>query len=117
MSVAITLADDVDISRGDMIVKSNNSPSVLQDVSAMMCWLNDRPARPRAKYILRHTSNEQKAIIKEVLYKVNIDTFKRVEDDAALKMNDICKVKGNFHLPEVLSCLSDLSLIMIIFTC
>ncbi len=92
MSIAITLEDDVDISRGDMIVKSNNSPAVLQDISAMMCWLNDSPARPRAKYILRHTSNEQKAIIKEVLYKVNIDTFKRVEDDAALKMNDICKV-------------------------
>lgn len=99
MSVAITLEDDVDVGRGDMIVKANNTPVVTQDVTAMMCWLNDNKARPRAKYVLKHTSNEQKAIITEVLYKVNIDTFKRIEDDKDLLMNDICKVKMRITAP------------------
>ena len=78
MSVAITLEDDIDISRGDMIVKINNVPKSTQDITAMICWLNSAKAVPRAKYVLKHTSNEQKAVIKEVLYKVNIDTFKRI---------------------------------------
>ena len=99
MSVAITLEDDIDISRGDMIVKSNNAPVITQDVSAMICWLNANPARPRAKYIIRHTTNEQKAIIKEVIYKVNIDTFKRIEDDKELNMNDICRVNIRVTAP------------------
>tara|TARA_R110002073_G_scaffold72537_1_gene177604 strand:- start:629813 stop:631072 length:1260 start_codon:yes stop_codon:yes gene_type:complete len=93
MSVAITLDDDIDISRGDMIVKVNNSPEVTQDITAMLCWFHEQNARPRAKYILRHTTNEQKAIIKEVLYKVDIDTIKRIEDNKELSMNDISKVK------------------------
>jgi sulfate adenylyltransferase subunit 1 len=93
MSVAITLEDDVDLSRGDMIVKSNNLPKKTQDLSAMICWFNDESARPRAKYTLKHTSNEPLAMIREVEYKVNIDTLKREVDDKSINMNDICKVK------------------------
>jgi len=99
MSVAITLEDDIDISRGNMIVKTNNIPETSQDITAMMCWFNENNARPKAKYILRHTSNEQKAVIKEIVYKVNIDTFKRIEDDKELLMNDICKVKLRITSP------------------
>jgi sulfate adenylyltransferase subunit 1 len=93
MSAAFTLEDDIDISRGDMIVKSNNLPEVTQDLSAMICWFNDNPARNRAKYTLKHTTNEPKAMIKEIEYKVNIDTLKRNEEDKEINMNDICKVK------------------------
>ncbi len=93
MSVAITLEDDIDISRGDMLVKINNSPQVTQDITAMLCWFNEESARPRAKYVLRHTTNSQKAIIKEILYKVDVNAIKRVENDKELKMNDISKVK------------------------
>jgi len=99
MSVAITLSDDIDISRGDMIVKVNNLPEVTQDITAMLCWFNEQNARPRAKYFLRQTTNEQKAVIKEVVYKVNIDTFKRIEDDKELAMNDICKVNLRITAP------------------
>jgi sulfate adenylyltransferase subunit 1 len=99
MSVAITLEDDIDISRGDMIVKVNNVPQSTQDITAMICWLNSANAVPRAKYVLKHTSNEQKAVIKEILYKVNIDTFKRIEDDKLLNMNDICKVNLRITAP------------------
>jgi sulfate adenylyltransferase subunit 1 len=93
MSVAITLEDDIDLSRGDMIVKPNNLPEKKQDLSAMICWFNEQPAKPRAKYTLKHTTNHPMAMIKEVEYKVNIDTLKRDENIDNIEMNDICKVK------------------------
>ncbi|WP_053970759.1 sulfate adenylyltransferase subunit CysN [Mangrovimonas sp. ST2L15] len=93
MSVSITLEDDIDISRGDMIVRSNNKPEASQDIEVMLCWLNNSPAKPRAKYTVKHTSNDQKAMIKEVVYKIDINTLERKEDDKELTMNDICKVK------------------------
>ncbi|MCO4820738.1 MAG: GTP-binding protein [Flavobacteriaceae bacterium] len=93
MSVSITLEDDIDISRGDMIVRSNNKPEAIQDIEVMLCWLNNKPAKPRAKYTIKHTSNDQKAMIKEVVYKFNINTLERVHDNKELGMNDICKVK------------------------
>ncbi|TYC15649.1 sulfate adenylyltransferase [Bizionia gelidisalsuginis] len=93
MSVSITLEDDIDVSRGDMIVRSNNKPQASQDIEVMLCWLNNDPANPRTKYSIRHTSNSQKAMIKEVVYKIDIKTLGRVTDDNPLKMNDISKVK------------------------
>lgn len=93
MSVNILLEDDIDLSRGDMIVKKNNQPEPKQDVDAMICWLHDEPARPRAKYSILHTTNEQKALIKEVVYKMDINSLERVLDDNAIGMNDICRVK------------------------
>ncbi len=93
MSVCITLEDDLDISRGDMIVRKNNQPECTQDIEVMLCWLNNLPAKPRAKYTIQHTSNEQKAMISEIVYKVDIDTFERNTDDKELRMNDICRAK------------------------
>lgn len=93
MSVAMTLENEIDVSRGDMIVRSKNQPQCDQDVEVMLCWLNSKPAVPRAKYSLMHTSNEQKAMIREVVYKVNINTLERDYDDKELHMNDICRVK------------------------
>ncbi|MBC9795053.1 sulfate adenylyltransferase subunit CysN [Sinomicrobium weinanense] len=93
MSVSVTLEDDIDISRGDMIVRSNNKPEASQDIEVMLCWLNNSPAKPRAKYSVKHTSNEQKAMIKEILYKIDINTLDRSPDGEGLEMNDICKVK------------------------
>merc|ERR1712000_24121 len=93
MSVSITLEDDIDISRGDMIVRSNNKPEASQDIEVMLCWLNNSPAKPRSKYTIKHTSNDQKAMIKEVVYKIDINTLDRNSDDKELQMNDISKVK------------------------
>ncbi len=93
MSVSITLDDDIDISRGDMIVRSKNLPETSQDIEVMLCWLNRTPAKPKAKYTIMHTSNEQKAIIKEIIYKIDINTLKSKSDGTTLCMNDICKVK------------------------
>lgn len=93
MSVVITLEDDIDISRGDMLVKVNNTPLATQDLTAILCWFNEQKARSRAKYILKHTTNEHKAIIKKVVDKVDVNSLKRIERDTDLNMNDICKVK------------------------
>jgi sulfate adenylyltransferase subunit 1 len=93
MSVAMTLEDDIDISRGDMIVRKNNQPEALQEFDVMLCWLSAESAKPRAKYVIMHTSNEKKAMIKEVVYKMNVNTFERDGDDTSLNMNDIARVK------------------------
>ena len=93
MSVAITLEDNIDVSRGDMIVNKNNLPKTTQDLDIMLCWFNNEAAKPRAKYKILHTSNEQKAVIKEVVYKINVNNLERNTDDKSLTMNDICRVK------------------------
>ena len=92
-SVSMTLEDNIDVSRGDMIVKVNNRPSCSQDLDVMICWLNNNPAKERAKYTIMHTTNDQKAMIKEVIYKVNINTIERDTEDKTINMNDICRVK------------------------
>ncbi|MAE86056.1 MAG: sulfate adenylyltransferase subunit CysN [Flammeovirgaceae bacterium] len=93
MSVTITLEDDVDVSRGDMLVRSNNQPEPKQDIEVMLCWLNQKGPMPRTKYTLRHTSADMKAMIKEVRYKLDINTLHRNEEEKDVKMNDICRVQ------------------------
>ena len=101
LSVAITLEDEIDISRGDMIVKSNNPPKVDQDIEAMICWFSDKPMQARGKYIIRHTSREAKAIIKEVKYKVNINTLHKIEDDLEFRLNDIGRITLRTSAPLI----------------
>ena len=93
MSISITLKDDIDIGRGDMIVRPANQPKATQDLEVMLCWLNNSPAKDRAKYTIIHTSNEQKALIKEVIHKIDINTLGRNSEDKVMKMNEISKVK------------------------
>lgn len=92
MSVTIQLKDEIDISRGDMIVRKNNQPEPKQDLEVMMCWLNNTGPVPRKKYILRHTTAEMKCMIKEVRYKLDVNTLHRNETDKDVKMNDICRL-------------------------
>jgi len=93
MSVCMTLEDEIDTSRGDMLVRSNNQPKPSQDIDLMLCWMGDKPLVPGKKYILRHTSNESRTIIKEIQYKVDINTLHRLEEDKDIKMNDIARVR------------------------
>jgi sulfate adenylyltransferase subunit 1 len=93
MSIALTLEDDIDVSRGDMIVKENNQPRIEQEFDVMLCWLNNSPAKARAKYTIVHTTNEERAIIKDVIYKVDINTYNRITNDNNLSMNDIGRIK------------------------
>jgi len=92
MSVAITLEDNIDISRGDMIVKPNNQPQIGQDIEVMICWLNEKKLVPNGKYTLRHTTREARCVVKDVRYKVNINTLHRIEDDKTIGLNDIGRI-------------------------
>ncbi len=94
MSVTIRLTDEIDISRGDMIVRENNIPQVGQDIEVMVCWLNERPLQLKGKYTIRHTTKEARCIVKEIRYKVDINTLHRIENDKEIKMNDI----GRIHI-------------------
>lgn len=107
MSVSMTLADDIDISRGDMIVKKNNRPEMLQEFDVMLCWLHDEPARPRAKYTIMHTSNEKKAMIKEVVYQIDINTYARQTENKELTMNAIARVTLKTTRPMMLDSYRD----------
>lgn len=93
MSVTMLLTDDIDISRGDMIVRENNQPEVTQDIEVMLCWFNEQPLQLRGKYFLRHTTQEVRCVIKDIRYRLNINTLHRDEDDKNVQMNDICRVQ------------------------
>ncbi|WP_255480396.1 sulfate adenylyltransferase subunit CysN [Mucilaginibacter sp. E4BP6] len=101
MSVSINLEDDIDVSRGDMIVKTNNEPEVGQDLNVLLCWMATKPPRPGAKYYLKSTTNEVMAIIKEVTYKININTMEKLDEDTNIKMNDMAMVKMRTTRPLV----------------
>jgi sulfate adenylyltransferase subunit 1 len=93
MSVTLRLSDDLDISRGDMIVRENNVPEIGQDIEVMMCWMSEKPLVPGMKYYLRHTTSEVRAMIKEIVYKVDVNTLERVFDGHELRMNEIGRVQ------------------------
>ncbi|MEY4204014.1 MAG: hypothetical protein RL013_1717 [Bacteroidota bacterium] len=92
MSVTLLLEDDFDLGRGDMIVREHNKPEVTQDVEVMICWFSDRPLQPNGKYILKHTGSEVRGIIREVRYKLDINTLSRNQHDLNIGMNDIARV-------------------------
>ena len=98
-SVSISLADDVDVSRGSLIVKTNELPTVSNQIELLVCWLNHRPLQLRQKYIIRHTSDELQGVVGEVEYKVNINTLENNFDDKEVKMNDIAKIKLKLSKP------------------
>ena len=93
MSVTLTLEDDIDVSRGNMLVKVNNQPTTSQDIDVMLCWFHNQSPNPRAKYYLRHTTHEVTAMIKEIVYKMDVNTLQRDEESKELKMNDIARVR------------------------
>jgi bifunctional enzyme CysN/CysC len=93
MSVTIRLTDDLDVSRGDMICRLHNRPQVSQDVDAMICWFSDRAAlTPGAKYAVKHTSNWARALVKELQYRLDVNTLHRDETATSLTLNEIGRV-------------------------
>ena len=92
LSCSLLLKEDIDISRGDMIVKVNNPPQRGQDIEAMLCWFSDKKMLMRGKYSLRHTTKEVKAIVSDLQYKININTLRKIEDDKEFGMNEIGRV-------------------------
>jgi sulfate adenylyltransferase subunit 1 len=99
MSVTMHIKDDFDISRGDMIVRVNNVPRQDQDVDLMICWFHEKPLQERGKYILRHTTKEARCIIKEIRYKMDVNTLHRDSESTTVSMNDIARISIRSTVP------------------
>lgn len=94
MSVVLTLEDDLDISRGDMICRTHNRPHVGQDLDAMVCWLTeDSTLAPGRKYAIKHTTRWARALVSELQYRIDINTLHRDEGAASLALNEIGRVR------------------------
>jgi sulfate adenylyltransferase subunit 1 len=91
-SVAISLEDDIDISRGDMLVASNDIPTISQNINLMICWFNERPLVTGGKYHIRINSNESGCIVKSVNYRMNINTLEHDHENTSVQMNDIAQI-------------------------
>jgi sulfate adenylyltransferase subunit 1 len=93
MSVTLTLNDDIDISRGDTLVKADEKqPSIEQDITLDVCWFNERPAAVRNKYVIRQATFETQGLIRSINYRRNINTLEKEEGVSELKMNDIAEI-------------------------
>lgn len=92
MSVTIRLDDDLDVSRGDMIVRTTNLPHISQDIELMICWLGRNKMNLRGKYAIKHTTKDARCVISSIKYKININTLHRIEDVHEIGMNDIARI-------------------------
>ncbi|MDR2875560.1 MAG: sulfate adenylyltransferase subunit CysN [Methylobacillus sp.] len=97
-SVTLLLEDEIDISRGDMIVKSSEAREPLKQLDAMLCWLSETPLSPARAYVIRHTTRESKAKIGAIEYRVDVNTLER-HAAQNLNMNDIAKVSFRLAQP------------------
>jgi bifunctional enzyme CysN/CysC len=93
MSVTLRLADEIDISRGDLICRPHNQPTVAQDVEAMVCWMSvERPLTARAKLVIKHTTRTARALVRDLHYRLDVNTLHRDEDATSLRLNEIGRV-------------------------
>jgi bifunctional enzyme CysN/CysC len=93
MSVTILLEDDLDISRGDMLCRPNNQPTVGQDLDAMVCWMTDKPLTEKGRYAIKHTTRWGRAVVTELLYRLDVNTGHRDEAARELKLNDLGRIR------------------------
>jgi len=93
MSVILHLSDDFDVSRGDVIVKKDNKPKVSTDFEAVVCWMDTRPLKKGNKYFLQHNSRLVKCVVKNINYKVDVNTLDKLKEIDSVNLNDICEIK------------------------
>jgi bifunctional enzyme CysN/CysC len=93
MSVTVRLEDELDVSRGDMICRPHNQPTMAQDIDAMVCWMADAPLRPGSKLALKHTTRSVRTLVKDLQYRLDVNTLHRDEAATALQLNDIGRVR------------------------
>jgi len=93
MSVTVRLEDDVDVSRGDMICRPQNAPKPSQDIDAMVCWMTNEPLRPRQKLAIKHTTRNGRALVKDIQYRLDVNTLHRDQETKELGINEIGRVQ------------------------
>jgi bifunctional enzyme CysN/CysC/sulfate adenylyltransferase subunit 1 len=99
MSVTIRLEDDVDVSRGDMIARVNNAPTATQDIDAMICWMTTAPLRPKAKLAIKHTTRNGRVMVKDIQYRLDVNTLHRDQETKELGVNEIGRVQLRSTVP------------------
>ncbi len=99
MSVTVRLEDDVDVSRGDMIARIKNAPKPSQDIDAMICWMTNEPLRPRQKLAIKQTTRSARALVKDIQYRLDVNTLHRDQDTKELGLNEIGRVQLRTTVP------------------
>ncbi len=99
MSVTVRLAHDLDVSRGDMICRPQNAPKPSQDIDAMVCWMTNAPLRPRQKLSIKHTTRSGRAMVKDIQYRLDVNTLHRDQDTGELGLNEIGRVQLRTQVP------------------
>jgi len=99
MSVTVRLADDVDVSRGDMIARTRNAPKPSQDIDAMVCWMTNEPLRPRQKLAIKHTTRSGRALVKDIQYRLDVNSLHRDQETKELGLNEIGRVQLRTTMP------------------
>jgi bifunctional enzyme CysN/CysC len=99
MSVTVRLADELDVSRGDMICRPHNQPSVAQDIDAMVCWMAEQPLAAGQKLAVKHTTRSARALVKELQYRLDVNTLHRDESASSLGLNDVGRVRLRTTVP------------------
>ena len=100
MAVTVRLEDEIDISRGDMICRPNNQPIVSQDIDAMICWMDEtQTLSPRKKYAIKHTTRSGRVMIKDINYRLDINTLHRDEEATEISLNEIGRISFRSTLP------------------
>jgi bifunctional enzyme CysN/CysC len=101
MSVALTLADDVDVSRGDMICRPQNRPAVASSLEALVCWMSERPLEPGGRYAIKHTTRSARATVRELRYRIDVNELHRDRASERLELNEIGRVTLRTSAPLV----------------
>jgi bifunctional enzyme CysN/CysC len=100
MSVTVRLADEIDISRGDLICRPNNAPAVAQDVEALVCWMDEtKPLQVGAKYAIKHTTRSARAIVRQLHYRLDVNSLHRDDQAKDLSLNEIGRIKLRTTIP------------------
>ncbi|WP_246371524.1 elongation factor 1-alpha C-terminal domain-related protein [Nocardioides pelophilus] len=99
MSVTVHLEDDVDVSRGDMIARVKNAPEPRQDIDAMVCWMTTTPLKPRQKLAIKHTTRTGRALVKDIQYRLDVNTRHRDQETKELGVNEIGRVQLRTTVP------------------
>jgi sulfate adenylyltransferase subunit 1 len=99
MAVTVLLADDIDVSRGDMICRPRNHATPRQDVDAMVCWMAEPPLRQGMKLAIKHTTRTARAVVRELQYRLDVNTLHRIPDPESLQLNDIGRVQWRTTAP------------------
>ncbi|MFI5130280.1 MAG: sulfate adenylyltransferase subunit 1 [Chitinophagales bacterium] len=90
-AVVIQLSDDIDISRGDSIVKMENPPQITNELEVLLCWMGDKPLQPGNRYLLQHNSRLVRAVVRNIEYKLDVNTLQQRPVDESVKLNEVVK--------------------------